>query len=571
MTKDISIVIDGKNIKAQEGQSILEAARASGIDIPSLCYHPDVDNRSSCRLCLVEIKGRKGLQTACSTKVEEGMEIVSESDKINEARKANLELLFGEHRIECFDCVLQNSCRLKQLAARLKASMTKYPNRKTNYPTYQFGPALIFDSSKCIDCGNCIDVCKKQGVCFLEKQQKGDSFETMPSSNPKRDCIYCGQCLAHCPVGAFESVGEYEDIEKPFLLKDKTIIVQFAPAIRTSIGEEFGMMPGEVVTDKLVAAIRKLGVNKVFDVSVGADFTTMEEAEELVEKKKKGDTPCLSSCCPAWVKYVEFYHPEFVNHLATTRSPQVILGALIKTYFAKNEGIDPKNIVVISIMPCTAKKYEIEREELKIDGLKPVDFVLTTRELAMLFRRKGIDLKNIEPEPADDPLGIPSGAGVIYGATGGVAESALRTAFFKMTGENLVKLDLEAVRGMDEIKVAEIEVKGEKFRIAVVTGTGNAAKLLEELKQNPKAYDAIEVMACPGGCIGGGGQPLPNTPEKRKQRAEGLYQIDREKKLRLAHESPIIKKVYDEFLNNEEIRHKLCHTKYFKKNKEVNP
>ena len=567
--KTIQIIINNKKIKTQEGRTILEVARENKIEIPTLCFHPDLEAKAGCRLCLVEIKGKKGMHTACSTKAEKGMEIIIDSPKIRRARKINLELIFAQHREECDDCVWRDNCRLLKMAKEYGLNIARFVDRKKDFPCHQFGPSIVFDTSKCIDCRNCVEMCKKQGVNFFDIKEQNSFFEVFPTKDKKRDCIYCGQCLAHCPVGAFESVGEYEDIEKPFEDKSKVIVVQFAPAIRTSIGEEFGMKPGEVVTDKLVAAIRKLGVDKVFDVSVGADFTTMEEAKELMEKIKKGKGACLSSCCPSWVKFVEFYYPEFIHCIATTRSPHIILGALIKTYWAKNEKIDPKNVKVISIMPCTSKKYEVERDELIIEGSKPVDYVMTTRELARLLKKRNIDLKTIKPEPADHPLGIPSGAGVIYGVTGGVAESALRTAYYMITGKNLKNVNLKSVRGMEGIKKAEIKAKGFKARMAVVTGTGNAEIILKELQKNPKAYDAVEVMACPGGCIGGGGQPLPSTPEIRRQRAEALYQIDAKKKLRLAHENPIVKKIYKELLNNKKITHKICHTKYFKKSREV--
>ena len=567
--KKVTIQINKKKIVVDEGRSILDIARENKIEIPSLCFHPDLEAKAGCRLCLIEIKGKNRLLTACSIKAEQGMEILTSSPKIERARKINLELIFAQHREECDDCIWKDKCRLLNLAKKYKLNLNRFEDRKKKFPWYQFGPSVVFDSSKCMDCRNCVEACHKQGADFLELREQDSFFEVFPTKDPKKDCIYCGQCLTHCPVGAFEAVGEYEDIEKPFKDKDKTIVVQFAPAIRTSIGEEFNMKPGEVVTDKLVAAIKKLGADKVFDVSVGADFTTMEEAKELLEKIKKGKGVCLSSCCPAWVKFLEFKYPEFIPHIATTRSPHIILGALIKTYWAKNQGIDPRKIKVISIMPCTAKKYEVIRDELEVFGMEPVDYVLTTRELARLLKKRNIDLKKVKPEPADNPLGAPSGAGVIYGASGGVAESALRTAYYLLTGKNLKNVDLKDVRGMEGIKKAEINMEGFKARIAVVTGTGNAEKILKELKKNPKAFNALEVMACPGGCIGGGGQPLPSTPEIRKQRAEALYKIDARKKLRLAHENPILKKVYKEFLKDEKTIHRICHTSYKKKTREV--
>ena len=567
--KNILIIIDKKKIKAVDGQTVLEAAQENGIEIPALCFHSDLDIKSNCRVCMIEIKGRKGLYPACSTKTEPGMEIITNSPKARKARKINLELIFSQHCEECDDCIWNFNCQMLKLAKKYKIEITRFSDRKKGYPVYQFGPSLIFDSSKCIDCGNCVEVCEKQGVGFLEIKDKKNLFQVVPSKDKKKDCIYCGQCIVHCPVGAFEAVGEFEDVEKPLLDKTKIVVFQFAPAIRTSIGEEFNLPYGSVITGKLVAAIKKLGVDRVFDTSVGADFTTFEEAQELIEKIKKGTGPCLSSCCPSWVKFIEFNYPEFISHLATTRSPQVILGGLIKTYWAKKEGIDPKKIKVVSIMPCVAKKYEIQKDELKINGLKPVDYVLTTRELAYLFSRHKIDLKKIKPQKIDNPLGIPSGAGVIYGASGGVVESVLRTAYKKLTNSKLSKIEFKKVRGMQGIKKAKININGNIVKIAVVNGIGNAKKILEELEKNPKAYDAIEVMACPGGCIGGGGQPVPADGKIRQERAEGLYKIDSKKEIRLAHENPIVKKVYKDFLTNQNIIRQICHTKYFSKKREV--
>lgn len=566
----MEIIIDGKKVSFESGETILEIARRSGIDIPSLCHHSDLEAQASCRICLVGIKGKKGLYTSCSTKAEDKMEVITNSPSIEKARKTNLELIFSQHCEECYDCVWNYKCDLLELAKKFKANKAKYSDRKKNYPVYRFGPksgpALIFDSSKCIDCGNCVLMCKNQAVNFLEIREKQGLFEVFPSNQKNRDCVYCGQCIIHCPAGAFEAVGEFENIKsEPYRQKGKMLVFQFAPSIRTSIGEEFGLPYGSVLTGQLAGALKKIGVDKVFDVSVGADFTTIEEAKELLERiKENKKMPLFTSCCPAWVKFVEFYHPELIPNLTTVRSPQMISAKLIKTYWAKKQGINPKDIILVSVMPCISKKYEIKRKENK--GL--IDYVLTTRELARVFMKHKIDLKNIKEEELDCCFSHPSGAGVIYGASGGVMESALRTAAYKLTGKKMDKIEFKDVRGLDGIKKAEVEIAGKKIKIAVANGLGNAKKIIEELKQNPKAYDYAEVMACPGGCIGGGGQPMPTSQKIRKERAESLYKIDKGKDYRLADLNPEVIDVYSNFLKTEKIIHKICHTKFSKKKKE---
>ena len=573
MAKEIKIKIDGKEVIAKEGEMVLEAARRNGIEIPALCYHPDLKIKANCRMCLIEIKGQKGLLTSCSTPVKEGMEILTSTPEIERARKINLESLFSQHREECYDCVWQTNCQLLDLARKYKVEITRFKDRKSKFPVEIAGP-IEFDFTKCIDCKNCVEMCQKQGVGFLEIEEKDDFFQVKVSEDSNKDCVYCGQCILHCPAGSIESTGEFEAIEDCILDKNKFLVAQIAPAVRTSIGEEFGISVGTNLTEEIVAGLKEIGFDRVFDVPVGADFTTVEEAKELLERiEQNGTLPMMTSCCPSWVKFVEFYFPEFIPNLTSVRSPHIILGGLIKTYFAEKQKINPKNIVVVSIMPCTAKKYEIKREELKIDGLPPVDFVLTTRELARLFKKKKIDLKKIKPQKPDAPLGISSGAGVIYGASGGVMESALRTAilgFGKIEKENinLYKIEFKELRGASGIKIGEAQIKEKKIRLAVVNGLLNARKILEEIKEEPDLYHYIEVMACPGGCIGGGGQPLPTTPEIRKKRAEGLYKIDSSKELRLAHENPVLKEIYSTYLTDEKKVHKIFHTKYFKKLRE---
>lgn len=563
MAKNIEVIINGKKIKAVSGQTILEVAKENGIEIPELCNHPDLTVKANCRICAVGIEGMNGLQTACSTVVKDGMVINTESQEVKNARKVNLELIFSQHKEECADCVWRFNCQLLKLADKFDAKITRFKDRKTHYPTYKFGSSIIFDSSKCIDCRNCVEMCQKQQVNFLEVEKHGNFLDVIPTRDKKRDCIYCGQCLVHCPAGAFEGVGEFEEISAPLKDKSKTVVFQFAPSIRASIGEEFGMPAGSVVTGQLVSAIKKLGADYVFDVSVGADFTTVEEANELIERiQNKKNLPMFTSCCPAWVKYVEFNRPDLIPNLTSARSPQMMLGGIIKTYWAKKANIDPKNIVLISVMPCTAKKQEFLRPEMEIDGMKAIDYVFTTRELAYLLQKNKIDLVKMEPQEADNPLGDPSGAGVIYGTTGGVVESALRTTYKRITGQDLPKIEFKEVRGLAGVKKAKVKIKNITIKIGITNGMGNAVKLLDEIKKNPRAYDYIEVMACPGGCIGGGGQPMPTSPEIRKKRAEALYSIDKDKKMRMAHDNPVVCEFKKEV--SEEEAHKILHTHYKK-------
>lgn len=571
-SKKINIFINNKKYSATEGETVLDVARRNGINISTLCYHEDAHIQGSCRLCLVEIEGKKGLYTSCSSKVFDAMRVKTDSPDISRAKQTNLELIFSEHCEECSDCIYFQNCHIKSYAKDFGVKINRYPDRKKGHPVHQFGPALQFDSSKCIDCGLCVDICKKEGVDFLEFKKKKTFYEVVPSCDKNKDCIYCGQCLTHCPVGAFEGVGEFEDVDKYINIKGKTVVFQFAPSIRATIGEEFGMKAGSVVTGQLIAAIKALGIKYVFDVSVGADVTTIEEADELIERMKtKKPMPMFTSCCPAWVKYVEFFRPDMIKHLTTVRSPQLIMGGLIKKYWAKEKGLSPKDIVVISIMPCVAKKYEIERAQVKIKGLKPVDQVLTTREFAYLLRKKKIDFKKLKPDNQKESFVNASGAGVIYGASGGVMESALRTAYKKITGKNLPRLDLKAVRGIEGFKSAKVKVGKKELKVAVVSGISNAKKVLDDLAKDPQAYDYVEVMACFGGCIGGGGQPVPVNDQIRKQRSAGLYSIDKSKKIRVAEKNPIVQKLYKEFFDKHKNVHQICHTSFIKKKKEVYP
>ncbi|MCX7778926.1 MAG: [FeFe] hydrogenase, group A [Patescibacteria group bacterium] len=561
MDQKIKVILNGKKIIAKKGQTVLEVAQKNGFVIPTLCFHPDLKKKANCRICLVEIKGRKNLATACSTEVEEGMEIKTESLRIRRARKFNLELIFAQHEEECNDCVWRFNCQLLKLAKDYRVKITRFSDRKSQRKIYQFGP-VILDGTKCIDCRNCLEACP---VDFLAIKNKGADIEVIPSR--KNSCLYCGQCLIHCPSGAIESDTEFEKIEEPFRKKKKILIAQFAPSIRSTIGEAFGFSYGENLTNQLTAGLKKLGFDFVFDTAVGADFTTTEEVNELIERLEENkNLPLFTACCPAWVRFVEVYQPKLIPYLTTVRSPHIILGGLIKNYFAQKEKINPRKITVVSIMPCTAKKYEINRPELKIKGIPPVDHVLTTRELIYLFKKYQIDLKKIKPLQPDLPLGWPSGAGVIYGTSGGVMESALRSLYQKFTRQDLVKIDWQKIRGLKGIKMTKIKIGQKEIKVAVVNGLKNIQKILKTFKKNPKIFDYIEVMACPGGCLGGGGQPLPVNDKIREKRAEGLYQIDQKKEIKIAHLNPIVKKVYQEKTIQE--IHLLTHTKYLPKKKE---
>ncbi|MDD4409581.1 MAG: [FeFe] hydrogenase, group A [Candidatus Pacebacteria bacterium] len=566
-----NITINGKEVSAVKGQTILEVALDNDIKIPNLCFHSDLKPSASCRLCVVSIEGRRGYHTSCSTLAEEGMVITTDNEEMSRLRKTNLELLFAQHRERCNDCIKSNDCRLLELAEDLKVNIARFKDRKENFPEMSFGPSIHFDSSKCIDCKNCVEVCKKQNVCFLTTRENGPFFQVCPSSDKGRDCVYCGQCVIHCPTGALQEVDSITKIEAVIKEGKKTVIFQIAPAVRTTIGEEFGMGYGVIATEKIAAGIRKLGVDRVFDVCAAADLVTMEEAQELIERiTNKGVLPMFTSCCPGWVKFVEFYHPEMIPNLTTVRSPQILFGGLTKTFWAGKEGIDPNDIYVVSIMPCTAKKYEVVREEMKIDGNFPVDAVLTTHELACFMKKYDVDLSTIEPEALTPAWGDSSGAGVIYGASGGVTESALRTAVYKLTGQNPANIEFQEVRGLQESKEAVVNINGLSLRVAVVNGLDNAEKLIAKIKEDPTYYQYIEVMACPGGCIGGGGQPLPTDKKIRKLRAQGLYKIDTGKEKRFAHENPFVKDIYEKFFNDEHNVHKVCHTRYLKKDKENN-
>lgn len=564
---EIKIKIDNQEFIAKAGETVRSVALRNGIDIPGLCDHPDFKPKANCRLCYVEVKGQKKPAKSCTTIAEDGMEIVIESDRIRKTRNTNLKLLFAEHIEKCPTCVWRFECPLLKLAEKYKLNIAGFTDRKANRKTYKFGNAVEIDGSQCIDCRNCIDACAMQKINYLEIKGKGAEQEIIPTKNKKINCIYCGQCTVHCPVSAAQEQTHWEVVEEAIKNKKKIVVAEIAPSIRVSIGEDFNLPYGEIVTEHLVASLKRLGFDYVFDVNFAADVTTVIEAEELLGRlKEKKGLPMFTSCCPAWINYVEYFRPDLIPNITTSRSPQIHGGGLIKNYWAKEMKINPKDVVVVSIMPCTAKKYEASRKEMKINGLFPVDYVLTTRELSFMLKKNEINLGKIEPVEADNPFGKFSGAGAIFGGTGGVMESALRTAQYYAFGENEKacegKIEFVQARGLEGVKEAVVNVAGTDLRIAVVNGIGNVKPVLDNLKN----YDYIEVMSCPGGCIGGGGQPIPTTLEIRKKRIEALYKLDKECVMRRSYENPEVMKVIKWAKEQgEKAAHKLFHTYYKRK------
>jgi NADP-reducing hydrogenase subunit HndD len=582
--KKITLTINGKKFKTDSDKNLYQVAKENKIYIPGLCGHPDFPAKGNCRICLVELSNpSKGIKkprlvTSCTVKAEDGMVIKTESERVKKSRNLNIELIFAQHVEKCPDCVWKSSCPLLKLAEKYKISINKFPERKNKRKTFKFANAVEIDGSQCIDCRNCLDACNQmQKINYLKLEGKGIEQEIVPVKDKEIDCIYCGQCAVHCPVGSAQEQTDWEKVEKIFNQKNKILIAQFAPSVRVSLGEEFGMDHGKIVTGQIVSGLKELGFEYVFDVNFGADLTTMVEAEELLERfaelskpgiNKKSLFPMLTSCCPAWVKYLEFYQPDLIPNLTTSRSPQIHLGGAIKTYWAEKNNLNPKNIITVSIMPCTSKKFEASRPELKINGNWPVDYVLTTRELAYLLKKNRIDFPKLKSIKSDNPLGEFSGAAAIYGGSGGVMESALRTAQYLACGGEKkkkncrTKLDFTEVRGFKGIKEATVDVAGAKLKIAVVNGIGNVGPVLENISQ----YDYIEVMACPGGCIGGGGQPIPTTPAIRQKRIEALYRLDKNKKLRKAHENKGVNDVLKWLDGKGKLKNRVLHT-YYKKRK----
>jgi iron-only hydrogenase group A len=569
----VELTIDGKTVSVKEGTTILEAARKAGIHIPTLCAYKEMNHfPGACRVCVVEVDRARSLVASCVYPVAPGMKVRTNSPRVRRARRAVVEFLLSDHPQDCNTCVKSGSCELQAVAELV--GVQKIRVDRTDFTVHRIddsSAALVRDASKCINCLRCVTVCAEvQGVSLLTPEGRGFGSKVVPAmaaSLENSACTYCGQCAVVCPTGA---IVEKDDTEKVWAaLEDpqKHVVVQEAPAIRAQLGEEFGMPPGSLVTGKMIAALRRLGFDRVFDTNFTADLTIIEEGNELLKRVKEGGAlPMTTSCSPGWIKFIEHFYPQLLPNVSTCKSPQQMFGALAKTYYADFAGIDPRDIFVVSIMPCTAKKYEASRPEMTDSGYRDVDVVLTTRELGRMIRQAGIDFQNLPEEPFDAPMGQYSGAATIFGATGGVMEAALRTVYAVVVGEPMPDLDIRPVRGLEGVKEAALVV-GElgEVRVAVAHGLANARQLMDKVIDGTAEYHFIEIMACPGGCVGGGGQPLPACDEKRALRAEALYRDDREvQQYRQSHENPAIKQLYEKFLK-EPLGHKsheLLHTHY---------
>lgn len=569
MSKLINLTIDGEKIEVPEGTTILQAASLLNVHIPTLCYHEDLAVKAVCRICVVEVEGQRLLPAACSTPVSEGMVVKTASPKVIAARKNIMELILARHPQDCLNCSKNGSCELQKIARDL--NMTR-PNRyEQDIRSARFddsSPSIVRDMRKCILCNRCVEVCSsKQGVMVMAKENRGFDTVIVPPYGKKlvdTSCVNCGQCVQVCPVGA---ISINDDTEKVYsqIEAGKTMVVQIAPSVRITLAESLGYAPGTVTTGKIVHALHKIGFKWVFDSDFSADLTIMEEGTEFLNRLNNGGTlPLITSCCPAWVKYCETYAYDELEHLSSAKSPQQMFGAVIKTYFAKKENIDPADICSVSVMPCTAKKFECKRPEFNDSGYQDVDISITVVELAKMIRTAGIDFDDLDDHPFDSPFGLGSGAGQIFGSTGGVMEAALRTVSEVVTGKPLQKLEFEAVRGLDSVREAELTLNGQTLKVAIVHGLSNVKPLLEQIQDGTSPYHFIEVMACEGGCIGGGGNE-PKTMKKVRERQRAIYEEDKKLPLRKSHENPYVKALYDDYLKEplSAEAHRLLHTKYY--------
>ncbi len=578
--EQVNIKINGMPFSVPAGSTILEAARYAGIEIPTLCYLKEINEIGACRICVVEVKGARSLVAACVYPVNEGMEVITNSKRVMESRRHTLELILSTHHRKCLSCVRSGKCELQKLCKDMGVEdETYYKGANNEYEIDDSAVHMYRDNNKCVLCRRCVAACNKwQDVGVINTLERGQSTHigcAFEEDLGNVACVSCGQCIVVCPTGALAEKDQTQEVWDALADPTKHVVVQTAPSIRVTLGEAFDMPVGTEVTGKMVAALRRLGFDAVFDTDLGADLTIMEEANEFVERVKNGGAlPMITSCSPGWINYCEHYYPEMIPHLSTCKSPQQMTGAIIKTWYAKKKGIDPKDIVVVSIMPCTAKKSEVGRPNQSAAGVPDVDIALTTRELARMIERAGLNFAILPDEEFDDPMAESTGASVIFGATGGVMEAALRTAAEWVTGTELKEVEFTDVRGTEGVKTATYDLNGLKVNVAVASGLTNAKKVLEAVKSGEADYQFIEIMACPGGCVNGGGQPIQpasvrNFVDLKGKRAAALYQADADKPVRKSHENPSIKKLYDEFLEKpgSHIAHETLHTSYTAKSR----
>ena len=565
----VNVTIDGVRVSVEENTTIMDAAAAVGVRIPRLCYLKDINEIAACRVCLVEVDGHERLLTSCNNTVTEGMVIHTNSPRVRQARRTNVQLILSQHDCRCAVCVRSGNCSLQQLANDMGCIGNPY-GEKPETSGWNMDFPLIRDAKKCIKCMRCVQVCDKiQGMKVWDIINTGKRTNVglrEGMSIEDVNCALCGQCITHCPVGALRERDDLNELVYAIADKKKVVVAQIAPAVRTAWGERFGLKREDATVKRLVAALRRTGIDYVFDTNFTADLTIMEEANEFIERLKNKDQykfPMFTSCCPGWVRFVKYEYPELLPNLSTAKSPQQMFGAIAKTYYAQQLGVEPEEIYCLSIMPCTAKKYESQIACMDVTGTGPdVDSVITTREVGRLIRAEHIQLEHLKEEEFDEPLGCGSGAAVIFGATGGVMEAALRSAYYFLTGENPAPDAFKVVRGQDGVREAEVEIAGTKVRAAVVSGLGNTRRLIERIKKGEAEYDFVEVMACPGGCAGGGGQPIHDNLELAKERGDVLYELDAENEIRFSHENPAVQELYRSFLEKplSHKSHELLHT-----------
>ena len=570
----VNIKINGQALSVPASYTVLEAARSANIEIPTLCYLKDVSKTGSCRMCIVEVVGARNLQAACVYPVSEGMEVLTNTQKVRDARRINLELLLSNHDRKCLTCARNQNCELQKLSDELGVKDITYMGERNEYDIDEVSPSIVRDNNKCVLCRRCVSACKTiQTVSVIDATERG--FKTAIASPFNKSlgevpCVNCGQCIVACPTGALREKDNTDDVWAAINDPEKYVVVQTAPAVRVGLGEEFGYEIGTPVTGKMAAALRRMGFDGVFDTDTGADLTIMEEGTEFIERLQNGGKlPMITSCSPGWIKFCEHNFPDFLDNLSSCKSPHQMFGAILKTYYAEKMGIDPAKMFVVSVMPCVAKKFESGRPEMEVNKLRDVDAVISTRELAKMIKESGILFNKLPDEKFDNPFEEASGAGVIFGATGGVMEAALRTVVEVLEGKSFDKLDYEAVRGTDGIKEATLTVAGTEVKVAVVSGLGNARKVLNDIRDGKANYHFIEVMACPGGCVTGGGQPIVDSSVRmdidlKAKRAAGLYAEDKALAVRKSHENPDIKLLYSEFLEKpgSHKAHELLHTHY---------